>query len=98
MIEKNLMNPPTNPDSPPQGDHPSDSDQESSSKRGALLQAAKYSHVALALPAATFVGWLLGTLMDRWLHTGWIYIVGLILGIIAGFVELTRAAIAASRE
>jgi F0F1-type ATP synthase assembly protein I len=30
--------------------------------------------------------------LDRWLHTNWLYIVGLILGIIAGFVELIRTA------
>jgi F0F1-type ATP synthase assembly protein I len=96
MMEKKLMSTPTKPDSRP--DENQDSDQESTSKRSALLQAAKYSHVALALPAATFVGWLLGTMMDRWLHTGWIYILGLVLGIVAGFVELARAAITASRE
>jgi F0F1-type ATP synthase assembly protein I len=28
--------------------------------------------------------------LDRWLHTTWLYLVGLILGIIAGFVELVR--------
>lgn len=63
-----------------------------------MLQAAKYSHIAIALPAATFVGWLLGTMMDRWLHTTWIYVLGLILGIIGGFVELARAAMTASKE
>jgi F0F1-type ATP synthase assembly protein I len=43
-------------------------------------------------PAATLVGWLIGTALDRWLHTTWIYIVGLVLGIVAGFVELIRIA------
>jgi len=43
------------------------------------------------LPAATFVGWFLGVLLDKWLHTTWLYIVGLILGMVAGFVELIRA-------
>jgi F0F1-type ATP synthase assembly protein I len=31
--------------------------------------------------------------MDRWLHTTWLYLAGLILGIVAGFVELIRAAL-----
>jgi len=88
----------TNPDSQQEGNRTSDPDQESSSKGSAMLQAAKYSHIAIALPAATFVGWLLGTMMDRWLHTTWIYIMGLILGIIGGFVELVRAAMMASKE
>jgi F0F1-type ATP synthase assembly protein I len=41
-------------------------------------------------PAATVIGWLIGVGLDKWLHTTWLYIVGLILGIIAGFVELIR--------
>ena len=31
--------------------------------------------------------------LDRWLHTTWLYLAGLILGIIAGFVELIRACV-----
>ena len=55
------------------------------------FQIARYSHIGFALPAATVVGWLLGTLADRWLGTKWLYLVGLLLGIAAGFVELIRA-------
>jgi len=67
---------------------PEDRDSE---KRGFLVLAARYSGLALALPASTFVGWVIGTLLDKWLHTTWLYLVGLIVGIIAGFVELVRA-------
>jgi len=42
--------------------------------------------------AATEIGSLIGSTLYRWLHTSWLYIVGLILGIIAGFVELIRTA------
>jgi F0F1-type ATP synthase assembly protein I len=28
--------------------------------------------------------------LDHWLHTTWLYLAGLILGIVAGFVELIR--------
>ena len=55
------------------------------------MLVARYSGLALALPASTFVGWVVGTLLDKWLHTSWLYLVGLIIGIIAGFVELVRA-------
>ncbi len=55
-----------------------------------LVLVARYSQLALTLPAATVVGWLLGSLLDKWLHTTWLYLVGLILGIAAGFVELIR--------
>jgi len=67
------------------------SDQRDSEKRSFLVLVARYSGLALALPASTFVGWVIGTLLDRWLHTSWLYLVGLIVGIIAGFVELIRA-------
>lgn len=51
---------------------------------------ARYSQLALTLPAATIVGWLIGVALDKWLHTTWLYLAGLILGIVAGFVELIR--------
>ena len=35
-------------------------------------------------------GWLAGLALDHWLHTTWLYLAGLIVGIIAGFVELIR--------
>jgi len=70
---------------------PGPPDQRDSEKRSFLLLVARYSGLALALPASTFVGWVIGVLLDRWLHTTWLYLVGLIVGIIAGFVELIRA-------
>ena len=70
---------------------PGPPDQRDSEKRSFLLLVARYSGLALALPASTFVGWVIGMLLDRWLHTTWLYLVGLIVGIIAGFVELIRA-------
>ena len=59
-------------------------------KKNAYVQMANYAQLAIIFPAATLIGWLIGTGLDRWLHTSWIYIVGLILGSIAGFVELIR--------
>ena len=54
-------------------------------KKNLWVQMANYAQLAIIFPAATFVGWLIGTAFDRWLHTSWLYIVGLIVGIIAGF-------------
>jgi F0F1-type ATP synthase assembly protein I len=59
-------------------------------KKSMLVQLANYSQLAFTLPAATVAGWLLGLALDHWLHTTWLYLVGLILGIVAGFVELIR--------
>ena len=58
--------------------------------KSAWVQLARYSQLAFVLPAATLVGWLIGLALDHWLHTTWLYLAGLILGIAAGFVELIR--------
>ena len=68
---------------PPSGD-------DSAGKKSVLIQLARYSQLAFVFPAATFAGWLIGVGLDRWLHTTWLYLLGLILGIVAGFVELIR--------
>ena len=59
-------------------------------KKSMLVQLATYSQLAFIFPAATVAGWLIGLALDHWLHTTWLYLVGLILGIAAGFVELIR--------
>ena len=75
---------------------PSDSHEEKQKqdqdKKNPYVQMANYAQLAIVFPAATLVGWLVGTAFDHWLHTTWLYIVGLLLGIIAGFVELIRTA------
>jgi len=63
---------------------------QSSNEKSFWLQLASYSELAIIFPAATVAGWLLGLALDHWLHTTWLYLVGLILGIAAGFVELIR--------
>ena len=60
--------------------------------RNSWVQMANYAQLAIVFPAATVIGLLIGVALDRWLHTTWLYIVGLILGILAGFVELIRTA------
>jgi F0F1-type ATP synthase assembly protein I len=59
-------------------------------KKSPWVQLARYSQLAFIFPAATSAGWLIGAALDRWLHTTWLYLAGLIVGIIAGFVELIR--------
>jgi F0F1-type ATP synthase assembly protein I len=68
-----------------------------SNEKSTWVQLARYSQLAFIFPAATVAGWLLGAGLDRWLHTTWLYLVGLILGIVAGFVELIRAAMSDSK-
>ena len=68
------------------------SDQQDQDKKNMWVQMANYAQLAIIFPAATVVGWLIGTALDHWLHTTWLYLVGLILGIVVGFVELIRTA------
>lgn len=62
-------------------------------QKNAWVQMANYAQLAIIFPAATVIGWLIGVGLDHWLHTSWISIVGLFLGIAAGFVELIRTAL-----
>jgi F0F1-type ATP synthase assembly protein I len=63
-----------------------------------LVQVESLIQLALMLPVATVVGWLIGVGLDKWLHQHWIYIPGLILGAAAGFVEMFRVIVAHSKE
>lgn len=67
-------------------------------KKNLWVQMGQYSELAFIFPAATVAGWLLGLALDHWLHTTWLYLVGLILGIVAGFVELIRIATSADSD
>ena len=63
-----------------------------------LVQVESLIQLALMLPVATVVGWLIGVGLDKWLHQHWIYIPGLILGATAGFVEIFRVILAQTKE
>ena len=55
-----------------------------------MVTVGQYTSLAFLLPAATFVGYIIGYLLDKLFHTHFLYIVFLILGIAAGFVQLIR--------
>jgi F0F1-type ATP synthase assembly protein I len=57
---------------------------------GFLVSAARYTAIAMTLPASTFAGYAIGYALDSWLHTTYLKIVFLILGIASGFVQLIR--------
>lgn len=66
-------------------------------RRSFMQQFGRFTEIAFVLPAATLAGWFIGAELDKHLHTSWLYIVGLILGIIAGFVDLIRIVMAESK-
>jgi ATP synthase protein I len=61
---------------------------------GAWVQAEKMVQVALLLPCAAFIGWIMGYGLDRWLHATWVAMAGVVFGIIAGLVGAIRMAMA----
>jgi F0F1-type ATP synthase assembly protein I len=70
--------------------NPDPEKQNSEQEKSFWLQLVRYSQLAFVFPAALVVGWLVGVLLDRWLHTTWLYLAGILLGIAAGFIELIR--------
>jgi F0F1-type ATP synthase assembly protein I len=72
---------------------PNPENRDSGQRENFWVQVSRYSQVALTLPAALVVGWLIGAGLDRWLHTTWLYLAGILLVIAAGFVELIRTVI-----
>ncbi len=55
-----------------------------------MAAALRYTAIATMLPASTFAGYLVGYWLDKWLGTGYLKIVFLLLGIAGGFVQLIR--------
>jgi F0F1-type ATP synthase assembly protein I len=59
-------------------------------KRNVVAMVGDYMALAFLLPTATFVGYVIGYLLDKALGTNFLYIVFLVLGIVSGFVQLIR--------
>jgi len=59
---------------------------------GELVKAESMIQLAIALPAGCVIGWLVGNWLDRHFHQGWISIVGILLGALAGFIQIFRTA------
>lgn len=55
-----------------------------------LVQAEKMMQIALLLPSAAFVGWIIGAWLDKKLHTTWIAAAGIIFGGISGLIYVIR--------
>jgi F0F1-type ATP synthase assembly protein I len=67
-------------------------------KPNVLVSAARYSEIGFIIPAAVFLGYALGRLLDYWLHTHWLNLAGVIFGAVVGFVQMIRMASALSRD
>jgi ATP synthase protein I len=69
-----------------------------SSGIGAIAEAEKLMQIALLLPSAAVIGWLIGAWLDHRLHQSWIAIAGIVFGCISGLVYVIRMAMAAERD
>lgn len=58
----------------------------------------EYMSLAFLLPVSALVGWIVGGLLDKAFHTRWLHIPFLILGIVAGFVQLIRQLMRDTRD
>jgi hypothetical protein len=63
-----------------------------------LVQAESLMQIAILLPSAAFIGWLLGGWADRAWHQSWLGIAGIVFGGISGLVYVVRLVIASGGE
>jgi ATP synthase protein I len=63
-----------------------------------LVRIESLIQLGLLLPAAVVVGWAIGLALDHWLHQQWINILGVVLGAVAGFVQIFRVVLSQSKE
>lgn len=65
----------------------------SSERSQVWRQFAEYSGLAIAMPVATVIGYLAGRWIDDAAGTSFFWLIGLLLGIAAGFLQLVRKAL-----
>ena len=67
-----------------------------SSKKGRapndFVKVESMVQLAIALPAACLIGWLIGAAIDKHFHTSWVGLVGILFGAVAGFVQIFTTA------
>jgi len=67
-----------------------------SPKKDPIVSLVRYSEIGFIIPSAVLLGFFLGKLLDYWLHTKWLYLVGLLFGAVIGFAQMIRMALGAS--
>lgn len=63
-----------------------------------MVQVGEYTSLAFLFPTAIVVGLAIGHLLDKTFGTHFLYLVFLLLGIAAGFVELIRRLLRDTRD
>ena len=55
-----------------------------------LTWLGKYLSLALTLPASVVAGYIIGSVLDHWLHAPILRAVGIVLGMIGGLMQIFR--------
>jgi ATP synthase protein I len=63
-----------------------------------MVSLARYTEIGFIIPACVIVGYFFGRLADDWLHTHWLYLIGLLFGAVVGFVQMIRMASSAFKD
>jgi ATP synthase protein I len=59
---------------------------------GEVVKAESMIQLAIALPAGCLIGWLLGHWLDKHFAQSWMGIAGIVLGAVAGFIQIFTTA------
>ena len=59
-------------------------------KKSIWVIAGEYSSVAFILPSSAVAGYFIGYFLDKQFGTSYLYLVFLVLGIVAGFIQIFR--------
>ncbi len=59
-------------------------------KQSTWVQISRYSTIGVLLPASAVTGYFIGVLLDHLFDTNFLNVVFLLIGIVAGFVEMIR--------
>jgi ATP synthase protein I len=59
-------------------------------KKSVWAQVGRYTQLAFVLPSCVLAGYAIGYYLDKFFDTSFLYIVFLLIGIAAGFLELIR--------
>jgi ATP synthase protein I len=57
-----------------------------------LVKAESMMQLALALPIGCLIGGVGGAALDKHFHTGFLTVLGILLGAVAGFIQIYRTA------
>ena len=67
-------------------------------KKPLMATVGEYTSLAFLLPVSTFVGYAIGYLLDKAFGTHFLYLIFLVLGTAAGFVQLIRQFLRDTRD